>query len=223
MRIDGRQQRTIWLGEDGRSVLDHRPDPAAARAAWWPTCATLEDAAVAIETMLVRGAPLIGATAAYGVGLGHARGRRRTRRWTRLPAPDPHAPDRRQPALGARPDAAARCATSRAARRVELAYAEAAAICDEDVAICQAIGEHGLGLIRDIAATQAARRAGQRPDPLQRRLARHHRLGHGHRADLPRAGGRHPGPCLGRRDPAAQPGRLAHRVRAAAPGGRRTP
>jgi methylthioribose-1-phosphate isomerase len=39
-------------------------------------------------------------------------------------------------------------------QRLELAYAEAAAICDEDVAICEAIGEHGLALIRDAAAAK---------------------------------------------------------------------
>ena len=33
MRIDGRHQRTIWVAEDGRTVRDHRPDAAAARAA----------------------------------------------------------------------------------------------------------------------------------------------------------------------------------------------
>ena len=49
----------------------------------------------------------------------------------------------------------------------------AAAICDEDVAICRAIGEHGLRLIREIAGAQAHGRPVEHPHPLQRRLARH--------------------------------------------------
>jgi hypothetical protein len=60
----------------------------------------------------------------------------------------------------------------------------AAEIAEEDVAINQEIGRHGLALIEAIAATEEARRAGQRPDPLQRRLARDRRLGHRDGADL---------------------------------------
>ena len=68
MRIDGKHYRTIWLGEDGWSVdiidqtkLPHRFETAR--------LTTVEDAGHAILTMQVRGAPLIGATAAFGVAL----------------------------------------------------------------------------------------------------------------------------------------------------------
>ena len=68
MLIDGRRRRTIWTGEDSRSVwiidqtrLPHELDLLELD--------DLEAAAAAIETMQVRGAPLIGATAAYGVCL----------------------------------------------------------------------------------------------------------------------------------------------------------
>ena len=68
MRIDGKPYRTIWLADDGWSVeiidqtrLPH--DFAITRLT------TLEEAAHAIRAMLVRGAPLIGATAAYGMAL----------------------------------------------------------------------------------------------------------------------------------------------------------
>ena len=150
MRIDGHHTRTIWVGEDGRSVriidqtlLPHELQVVELR--------DLEAAAVAIETMQVRGAPLIGATAAYGVclsllkdpsdeGLERAHARLiRTRptavnlRW---------ALDRMMKALRNRTRE----------RRVELAYAEAERICDEDVAICRSIGEHGLALVRHAAA-----------------------------------------------------------------------
>ena len=61
--------------------------------------------------------------------------------------------------------------------RVAAAYRRAAEIADEDVAINQAIGRHGLKLIEDIAARKKAGRAGQRADPLQRRLARRRSTG----------------------------------------------
>jgi methylthioribose-1-phosphate isomerase len=68
MNVDGQPQRTIWLGADGWSVeiidqtrLPHRFETV--------TLCTLSEAAHAIRAMLVRGAPLIGATAAYGMAL----------------------------------------------------------------------------------------------------------------------------------------------------------
>ena len=68
MRIDGRDHRTIWLEDDGSSVgvidqtrLPHRFETLVLR--------TSDDAARAIRDMVVRGAPLIGATAAWGVAL----------------------------------------------------------------------------------------------------------------------------------------------------------
>ncbi len=68
MKISGQPYRTIWVCDDGWSVgiidqtlLPHRFETL--------TLATVEDAARAILTMQVRGAPLIGATAAYGVAL----------------------------------------------------------------------------------------------------------------------------------------------------------
>ncbi len=150
MRIDGKHQRTIWVADDGRTarIIDQTWLPHELRTV---DLTTIEEAAVAIETMQVRGAPLIGATAAYGMCLGltdgvsdaavdrcHAR-LLRTRptavnlRW---------ALDRLRALLLSQPPS----------RRLELAYVEAAAICDEDVAICRSIGEHGLPLIREIAA-----------------------------------------------------------------------
>ena len=68
MNIDGKAYRTIWLNDDGMTVeiidqtkLPHRFETLSLR--------TLDDAAHAIKSMQVRGAPLIGATAAYGVAL----------------------------------------------------------------------------------------------------------------------------------------------------------
>ncbi|HEU4475949.1 MAG TPA: S-methyl-5-thioribose-1-phosphate isomerase, partial [Methyloceanibacter sp.] len=64
MKINGKHYRTIWLGSDGKSVefIDQTKLPHQFETV---TLRTLEDAARAIATMQVRGAPLIGATAAY--------------------------------------------------------------------------------------------------------------------------------------------------------------
>ena len=68
MNIDGKPYRTIWLAPDGWSVeiIDQTRLPHELAIA---RLETLEDAARAIKTMQVRGAPLIGATAAYGICL----------------------------------------------------------------------------------------------------------------------------------------------------------
>ena len=66
MKIDGRHYRTIWVADDGWSVeiIDQTKLPFGFETT---RLSTLDDAARAIKTMQVRGAPLIGATAAYGV------------------------------------------------------------------------------------------------------------------------------------------------------------
>ena len=67
MKVDGRHFRSIWLEQDGWSVgaIDQRRLPHEFVIA---RLETAEAAADAIRSMLVRGAPLIGATAAYGMG-----------------------------------------------------------------------------------------------------------------------------------------------------------
>ncbi|TKW76665.1 MAG: S-methyl-5-thioribose-1-phosphate isomerase, partial [Bradyrhizobium icense] len=68
MKVDGKHFRSIWLEPDGFSVsaIDQRRLPHEFVVA---EIANAEAAADAIRTMLVRGAPLIGATAAYGMAL----------------------------------------------------------------------------------------------------------------------------------------------------------
>src|SRR6201981_3013463 len=68
MKVDGKHFRTIWLEDDGRSVgaIDQRRLPHEFVVARLTSCA---EAADAIRSMLVRGAPLIGATAAFGMAL----------------------------------------------------------------------------------------------------------------------------------------------------------
>jgi methylthioribose-1-phosphate isomerase len=146
MNINGKHYRTIWLNDNGWSVeiIDQTKLPFLFETV---TLGTLDDAARAIQSMQVRGAPLIGATAAYGVALA-----------LRADASD-DALDRACDQLAAtRPTAInlrwALDEMKKAVRnqprdkRVAAAYARAAQICDEDVETNRRIGEHGLGLIR---------------------------------------------------------------------------
>jgi len=148
VRVGGVAYRTIWLAEDGRDVeiIDQTrlPHEFVTR-----TLSTLEDAARAIRSMQVRGAPLIGATAAYGVCLA-----------LRSDASDAALDAACDVLLATRPTAvnlrwaldemrAALCSVAPPEREA-LAYARAAGIADEDVALCRAIGEHGAALIEAV-------------------------------------------------------------------------
>jgi methylthioribose-1-phosphate isomerase len=160
MKIDGKAYRSAWRegGEHAVRIFDQTLFPHAFEVL------VLRDAdavAEAIRTMRTRGAPLIGACGAYGLALAlradpsdagmaaaHAmlnatRPTAVNLRW---------ALDRVRAGVAALPPGA----------RAEAAFALADAICDEDVAINRAIGEHGLGLVR----AAAARKGGGRVDIL---------------------------------------------------------
>ena len=148
MRVDGRERRTIW-DEDGRvRVVDQTRLPHALEVVDLSTRADVERA---IRDMVVRGAPLIGATAAYGVALA-----------MREDASDQGLADALEGLAATRPTAVnlrwavdrlgARLAPAARADRAELALAEARAVAEEDVATCEAIGDHGLLAIRAAAA-----------------------------------------------------------------------
>lgn len=150
MRVSDRSYRSIWLNEDGRSVdiIDQTRLPHEFIIV---SLHTLDDAAHAIRDMLVRGAPLIGATAAYGLCLGLREGtadRDLERIGNTLTACRPTAVnlrwavERMNVVLQALPEN----------QRVEAAYREAARICEEDVQVNEAIGTHGLELIRQARA-----------------------------------------------------------------------
>ncbi len=112
---------------------------------------TLEDAAEAIETMRVRGAPLIGATAAWGMALAmRADGSddALAAAHARLAATRPTAINLRW-ALDRVRDALAYVL---ARERARASFDLAATITEEDVAICSAIGDHGLEVFRAILA-----------------------------------------------------------------------
>jgi len=146
VKVDGKPYRTIWLDADGTTVqaidqtlLPHQFVVRDLRA--------MEDAERAIRTMIVRGAPLIGAAAAYGMALAMAADPSDAslkRAYDALLAARPTAVNLRW----ALDDLRALLAPMPQARRRDAAYKRAAEICDEDVEICRRIGEHGLGEIR---------------------------------------------------------------------------
>jgi methylthioribose-1-phosphate isomerase len=149
MKVGGRQYRTIWVAEDGRTVeiIDQTRLPHAFVVA---KLATVDDAVGAIESMQVRGAPLIGVAAAYGVCLalkGDPTDASLADACRRLSATRPTAVNLRA-ALGRVNE---RLGPLSPSDRVAAAYALAAELADEDVARNRAIGEHGLALLRAIA------------------------------------------------------------------------
>ena len=152
MKINGQSYRTIWLSGDGRSVeiIDQTRLPHAFVTV---KLSSVSDAARAIKTMQVRGAPLIGATAAYGLCFA----------MNEDPSDDALYGaakllfEQRPTAVNLRWAIDEMVNTLRnveASRRVESAYKRAAQICDEDVETCRAIGEHGLRLIEQIAQSK---------------------------------------------------------------------
>ena len=151
MKIDGQSYRSVWVDPaDGWSVriLDQTLLP------WRLEILRLVDeagVAHAIRSMQVRGAPLIGAVAAYGVALA-----------LRADASDAmlegcvaRLGETRPTAINLRwalARMAARLRPLPAAARVAAAYAEALAIADDDAETCRLIGQHGLPLLHEIAA-----------------------------------------------------------------------
>lgn len=149
MNVGHRHYRTIWPREGwvveiiDQRLLPHRFEILQLK--------TLEDAAIAIRDMAVRGAPLIGAAAAYGMALA-----------TVTDASDAGLRRAGEALIATRPTAVnLRWAVERmqallisvdSSARRDAAWKEAARIAEEDVAICSAIGDHGLALIEAAAA-----------------------------------------------------------------------
>lgn len=156
MKIDGTPYRSIWREADGTRwgavrIIDQRWLPHDLRI---ETLAGLDAFAVAIRDMWVRGAPLIGAAAAYGVAVRMAANPSDAsldEAWRLLHATRPTAVNLRW----ALDDLRGRLAPLPPGARAEAAFARADAICEEDVERNRRIGEHGLALIRAIAARKA--------------------------------------------------------------------
>jgi methylthioribose-1-phosphate isomerase len=151
MIVDGKQTRPIWLAKDLQTVkiIDQRHLPHEFVVV---DLKTADDAVSAIQEMYVRGAPLIGVTAAYGVFLAvlDADG-----------DDDLLAPACRR-LKAARPTAvnlawavdrvfAAVSKTGSSAKKIEIARSEAEKIAEEEVLNCKKIGEYGATLIDQIS------------------------------------------------------------------------
>ena len=149
MRVDGQARRTLWPADrqDALWVIDQRQLPHRLAV---ERLDSLQAVVVAIRDMWVRGAPLIGATAAYGLAL-----------QTLADAGDAALQAAARQLGAARPTAVNLAwALQRMLRRLQplppcerrdVAWREAAAIADEDVATSQAIGRHGMALLAEVA------------------------------------------------------------------------
>ena len=166
MNIDGKPWRTIWLESDGPSdshaigVIDQTLLPHQFTTRTLRSCA---EAAEAISTMVVRGAPLIGVTGAYGLMLAlqaDPSDAALAAAFAQLNTTRPTAINLRWALERVR----AKVQPLPPVERAEAAKAEAAAIADEDVAMCEAIGAHGLRLFQELAT---ARPATRQQEPLQ--------------------------------------------------------
>jgi len=150
MNINGTPTRTLWREDNTVAIIDQTRLPHEFVV---HRLTSLEDAAEAIRVMRVRGAPLIGATAAYGLALAASRD-----------AGDAALRSAGDTLIATRPTAVnlqwavrrmlVRLLPLPVHQRAAAAWDEAAAICDEDVAQNQAIGRHGADLIKAIAANK---------------------------------------------------------------------
>ena len=152
MKVNGEQTRSVWVEADGVTVgiIDQTLLPYRYVTLRLETVA---DAARAIKSMQVRGAPLIGAVAAYGMALAmreDASDAGLERAYALLIATRPTAINLKW----ALDEMMAAVRNRARAERVEAAYKRAQDIADEDVEINAAIGRHGLKLIEQIAATK---------------------------------------------------------------------
>jgi len=148
MKVDGVPYRTIWLADDGWrvSIIDQNQLPHAFVSI---ELETVEDAAHAIKEMMVRGAPLIGATGAYGLALAL---RQDPSNASLIAAYDllintrPTAQNLSWALNSVHQGVGALAENDRAFA----AYRRAAEICDSDVEMCRSIGKHGALLLSNL-------------------------------------------------------------------------
>ncbi len=146
MRIDGKEYRTIWYENNIVKIINQTKLPHKFTI---KEIKTVKDAVYAIKTMEVRGAPLIGGTAAYGIALA---------------AQENHNPEfikkSAEELTQSRPTAInLKWAVDRMMKKLsginsdqilDIALKEAKEICDEDVKFCENIGINGLKIIEKI-------------------------------------------------------------------------
>ncbi len=159
MNIDGQAWRTIGLEPDGRSVwvIDQTQLPHHFCTRTLTSC---DQAASAISTMVVRGAPLIGVTGAYGLMLAlqdDPSDKALMAAFDQLNATRPTAVNLRWALERVRD----RVQSLPSGERAAAARNEAGLIADEDVAMCSTIGDHGLALFQHLAEARPPERQGK--------------------------------------------------------------
>jgi methylthioribose-1-phosphate isomerase len=150
MKVDGRAMRTIWLEPDGWSVgvIDQTALPHRLSIV---KLTSLDEVAHAIRAMVIRGAPLIGATAAYGMALAlhaDASDEALERAYVTLLATRPTAINLKW----ALDEMSAAVRNRPRAERTAAAYKRAAEISEQDIAINTALGRNGLPLMEAVAS-----------------------------------------------------------------------
>ena len=146
MKIEGKEYHTIWLENNVVKIIDQTKLPHKFII---KDLKTVKDAISAIKTMEVRGAPLIGATAAYGLVLAIIENNDQS--FLKRSAED---------LINSRPTAInLKWAVDRMMNKLsgvnsdkilELAKSEAKEICEEDIKFCENIGLNGLKIIEEI-------------------------------------------------------------------------
>ena len=147
MKVAGVPYRSVWREAERVAIIDQTRLPFEFHTLRLGSC---EEVAHAIRSMQVRGAPLIGATAAYGMALAMS-----------SDASDENLAQAADVLAKTRPTAinlgwALRRMTRvlqalQRAARADAAWKEAQAIADEDIALNRAIGQHGLALLRELS------------------------------------------------------------------------
>ncbi|QBR72084.1 S-methyl-5-thioribose-1-phosphate isomerase [Beijerinckiaceae bacterium] len=155
MRVAGKAYRTIWPSSTGASfeIIDQTRLPHEFEIL---SIRTVDEAARAIKIMQVRGAPLIGVTAAYGLALAMNADPSDANLETAcalLAATRPTAVNLQWALAAMRQYLLALPAS----KRGTAGFAHAAAVAEQDVDLCEAIGEHGLQLIREMARAKGDR------------------------------------------------------------------
>jgi len=148
MQINGKAYRTIWFENNTVKIIDQTKLPHQFII---KDLKTVKDSINAIKTMEVRGAPLIGATAAYGIVLSIIE--KNDQSFLKKSSED---------LIASRPTAInLKWAVDRMIKKLsginsdeilKVALDEAKAILEEDVAFCKSIGENGLKIIQEIAS-----------------------------------------------------------------------
>ena len=146
MRINGKKYRTIWYEDDVVKIIDQTKLPHQFII---KDLKTIKDAVKAIKTMEVRGAPLIGGTAAYGIVLAIQENKNLD-----------FIKKSSEELVNSRPTAINlqwavhrmnnRLSFVKSDELLDVALKEAKLICDEDVKFCENIGFNGLKIIEEI-------------------------------------------------------------------------